>query len=218
MLDIYLMQIKWNKLLRGITMKCNNFYDCSYSAGRDAYLVCSIGEHKIYCCSSCGHLYINLDDTQQKYHEENAKSLNVSESQLEKSIKTSSTNKKEYKQVMTEEKEYMCECGHFYQDHHKQGCTVKTYSYLTEKDEFFDIQCDCSITFNQLIQKEIKTERERIFYHCPTYVKVGIFCSDKRPNFLCLLCRVSAEIEIQENEKYLTKKELETEKNKEAMK
>lgn len=59
--------------------------------------------------------------------------------------------------------EYICECGHFYQDHHKQGCTVKTYSYLTEKDEFFDIQCDCSITFNQLIQKEIKTDRERIF-------------------------------------------------------
>lgn len=58
--------------------------------------------------------------------------------------------------------EYICECGHFYQDHHKQGCTVKTYSYLTEKDEFFDIQCDCSITFNQLIQKEIKTERKKI--------------------------------------------------------
>ncbi len=89
------MQIKWNKLLRGIIMKCNNFYDCSYSGGRDAYLVCSIGEHKIYCCGTCGHLYINLDDTQQKYHEENAKSLNVSESQLEKSIKTSSTNRKE---------------------------------------------------------------------------------------------------------------------------
>ena len=106
-------------------MKCNNFYDCSYAGGRDAYLVCFIGEHKIYCCSSCGHLYINLDDTQQKYHEENAKSLNVSESQLEKSIKTSSTNKKEYKQVMTEEKEYICECDHEFQIYAKTEIKVK---------------------------------------------------------------------------------------------
>lgn len=68
-------------------MKCNNFYDCSYAGGRDAYLVCSIGEHKIYCCGTCGHLYINLDDTQQKYHEENAENLNVSKLQLEMSNK-----------------------------------------------------------------------------------------------------------------------------------